>query len=264
MTNAAAARFCQDYEDYNKSLRIPHPYFQRIQYVKVNLMIIDMVLKRKHDRILDIGSGTGHLILGLSAVSRGCVALDIKLESLGYIHGKNPDVDCISSDVHLGLPFKRDSFDVVIASELLEHLNEPKRFFEEVRRVLKRNGILILTTPNSDNLTYKIFRLCPRPMAVSLAKRAGVDMKLHPELSGEEDLDRTDPHLHKVEGFTLDELQNLGRENGFKTTFVLSFSLPVPDRVFSYLPKHLTSFIVNHVEDHIPYALRHLIVYENK
>lgn len=262
MTNAATARFCQDYEAYNKSLKIPHPYFQRIQYVKVNVMIIDMVLKRKHDRILDIGSGTGHLIHGLSAVSKGCVALDIEPESLGHIYSKNPNIVCISSDVHYGLPFKKDSFDVVIASELLEHLNEPRRFYEEVRRVLKRNGILILTTPNSDNLTYKLFRLCPKPMAVSLAKRAGVDMKLHPELSG--DLDRKNPHLHKVEGFTLSELQDLGSKNGFKTTFAKSFSLPVPDRVYSYLPKFLTRFIVNHVEDHILFALRHLIVYENK
>ncbi|UCG69966.1 MAG: class I SAM-dependent methyltransferase [Thermoplasmata archaeon] len=264
MTNAATKCFIQDYEAYNKGLKIPHPYFQQVQYVKVNSMIIQNVLERKHDRILDVGSGTGHLIQGLSAISQGCVALDIEYGWLREINKKNPSIACVSADVAGGLPFKENSFDVVIASELLEHLNEPEKFFQEVNRVLKRKGIFILTTPNRGNLSYKIFCLLPKSLAIPLVKKTGVDMNLHPELSDSKEIDHRNPHVHKFEGFTQKELQNLGEDNGLRIIFIRSFGLAIPDRTYSYVPKVITRFIINHIEDHIPYALRHFIVYENK
>ena len=264
MIDAATKCFIQDYEAYKKGLKFPHPYFQQIQYVKVNSLIIQHVLERKHDRILDVGSATGHLIQGLSAISEGCVALDIEIEWLKDINKKNPRIACVSTDVEGGLPFKENTFDVVIASELLEHLNKPERFFEEVSRVLKRKGTFILTTPNRDNLSYKIFSVLPKSLAVPLAKKTGVDLNLHPELLDYEELDPRNPHVHKVEGFTQKELQNLGKDHSLMIIFARCFGLAIPDRTYSYVPKALTRFIVNKIEDHVPYALRHLIVYENK
>jgi SAM-dependent methyltransferase len=45
------------------------------------------------------------------------------------------------------LPFQKDHFDVVIISETLEHLLEIEHVLSEVRRVLKRNGLLFISTP---------------------------------------------------------------------------------------------------------------------
>ncbi|UCE37236.1 MAG: class I SAM-dependent methyltransferase [Thermoplasmata archaeon] len=262
MTDPATKSFISDYTAFNKSLSVPHPYFQQIQYVKVNTMIIKEVRKRRHQSILDVGSGTGHLIFGLSAISPGCVALDIETERLIYISKKAPNIKCVQANVDLGLPFSNDCFDIVIASELLEHLNEPKGFYKEVARILRKGGILILTTPNSDNLTQKILRRLPKSLALSLAKRGGVDLTLHPELMGNEQLDRSNPHMHKVEGYTKSELIALGKGSGLKTIFQKSFGPPLPDSVFSHIPKSAIRFIVNNIENHIPYALRHFIVYE--
>lgn len=47
-----------------------------------------------------------------------------------------------------GLPFETESFDLVYAGEILEHLYFPDNFLKEVNRVLKKSGKFVLTTPN--------------------------------------------------------------------------------------------------------------------
>jgi ubiquinone/menaquinone biosynthesis C-methylase UbiE len=264
MPDRATERFISDYEAFNRSLKTQHPYFQRIEYIKVNRMMIEQILKRKHDSVLDVGGGTGHLITGLSEDSKKTMILDIMGERLPSISEKEPKICCFCADVECGFPFKDNAFDVVIASELLEHLNDPKGFFSECHRILNKGGTLVLTTPNSENLTYRIFNGLPRFISYPLARAAGVDMKLHPELRGSNEMDLKDPHLHKVEGYTRAQLEEFGERSHMRTIYYKNFGLPVPDKFFSKMPRFLTRMIVNHLEDGIPGALRHFIVYENK
>lgn len=56
----------------------------------------------------------------------------------------NEGVDIVG-DVH-NLPFEDDTFDVILCTEVLEHLMQPQRAIDEMRRVLKPKGKLILTT----------------------------------------------------------------------------------------------------------------------
>jgi 2-polyprenyl-3-methyl-5-hydroxy-6-metoxy-1,4-benzoquinol methylase len=60
------------------------------------------------------------------------------------------------ANVEDGLPFDDESFDVVNAGEILEHLYDTKSFFEEARRVLKPGGLLIFTTTNLNSLENRI------------------------------------------------------------------------------------------------------------
>jgi len=48
-------------------------------------------------------------------------------------------------------------FDVVLASHLIEHLNNPGNFVREVRRILRPNGRFYVTTPNIAGLQARIF-----------------------------------------------------------------------------------------------------------
>jgi SAM-dependent methyltransferase len=57
-------------------------------------------------------------------------------------------------DVEKGIPFPDDSFDIVYEKNCLEHLRNVGFHFEEVKRVLKRTGLLILITDNSACLKY--------------------------------------------------------------------------------------------------------------
>jgi len=53
------------------------------------------------------------------------------------------------------IPFDDETFDAVICTEVLEHLQEPSSGLKEIRRVLKKNGILYITVPMSWCLHYE-------------------------------------------------------------------------------------------------------------
>ncbi len=60
------------------------------------------------------------------------------------------------------LPFPNNYFDFCFASEIIEHLREREQFLKEIYRVLKKNGYLLLTTPNKDSLIAKFDKMIGR------------------------------------------------------------------------------------------------------
>ncbi len=61
-----------------------------------------------------------------------------------------------------GLPFPEGETDAVYAGALIEHLYDPEFFLRECRRVLRRGGIVVLSTPNIASLTSRLRMLCGR------------------------------------------------------------------------------------------------------
>ncbi|MFC1542424.1 class I SAM-dependent methyltransferase [Pseudomonadota bacterium] len=57
-----------------------------------------------------------------------------------------------NDDVSRSLPYDDNSVDFVVASEIFEHLISPLVFLEESSRVLKPNGLMLITTPNVSNI----------------------------------------------------------------------------------------------------------------
>ncbi|MBI5715582.1 MAG: class I SAM-dependent methyltransferase, partial [Chloroflexi bacterium] len=88
-------------------------------------------------RLLDIGGGRGGLIEIIHDQVAAATALDPDLPSL--IDHRAPTVNrlCGFAD---SLPFANNSFDVITASWLLEHLAQPEIVFKEIHRVLDHNG----------------------------------------------------------------------------------------------------------------------------
>jgi 2-polyprenyl-3-methyl-5-hydroxy-6-metoxy-1,4-benzoquinol methylase len=66
------------------------------------------------------------------------------------------------------LPYKSEEFDTIIAGELLEHLKKPEVFLKEANRIIKKNGKIIITTPNRGSLINKIFHNNETPIHFSL------------------------------------------------------------------------------------------------
>jgi ubiquinone/menaquinone biosynthesis C-methylase UbiE len=101
----------------------------------------------KEISLLDIGCNTGNELRNYSDIVVGnLVGLDMNKNfnrnGISYIVGDARN-----------LPFKNDSFDVVTSTEVIEHFSEGEDFLGEIFRILKNNGLLILTTPNRDRIT---------------------------------------------------------------------------------------------------------------
>jgi SAM-dependent methyltransferase len=90
------------------------------------------------------------------------------------------------------LPFKSDSFDVVLSLETLEHCSQPLLFLQEIRRVLKKEGLLIMSLPPATaELALRMYDLLcfnhgegPHKFLASkkvkkLLKHAGFDLLKH-------------------------------------------------------------------------------------
>ena len=116
---------------------------------------LDYLLKSRFDwmnhyikrnmKIVDIGCGAGFSKLYLSE--------NILLTDLI----KNTWVDKIIDATNMS--FKDDSIDIIIASHTIHHFYNPAKFFKECRRVLKKNGVILISEVNTSLIMRLILKL---------------------------------------------------------------------------------------------------------
>lgn len=102
---------------------------------------------RKH--VLDCGCGTGYGTAELSEPAVRVVGIDNSADAINYARNAYPrDNTRYLVSSCLDLPFAAGSFDMVVAFEVIEHLPDFRRFLDESARVLRPDGLLIVSTPN--------------------------------------------------------------------------------------------------------------------
>jgi len=101
----------------------------------------------KGKKVLDVGAGTGRLAVKLSEAGAIVTALDLSEKMLEILKRKSRKIEIVFGDAE-NLDFEDDSFDIVVGAFLIVHLKNPSIFFEEVYRVLKLNGIFLVTNIN--------------------------------------------------------------------------------------------------------------------
>jgi 2-polyprenyl-3-methyl-5-hydroxy-6-metoxy-1,4-benzoquinol methylase len=102
--------------------------------------------------VLDLGAGSGAMSLRLLDLGFRVTAADIVGEKFG-LHDR-----VTLKLVDLNLSFSNEFntvFDGIVAIEVLEHLENPRKFLKECLKVLKPEGRLLITTPNVDNPVSK-------------------------------------------------------------------------------------------------------------
>jgi ubiquinone/menaquinone biosynthesis C-methylase UbiE len=102
----------------------------------------------KNKRVLDVACGTGYGSRTLGQVAKSVVGVDISEICIQKAREEYPEGLFYISDAEK-LPFEDASFDVAISFETIEHLRDRKKFLLEIHRILCKEGLLILSTPNA-------------------------------------------------------------------------------------------------------------------
>jgi SAM-dependent methyltransferase len=113
-------------------------------------------------RILDVGCGTGMNAQHLAASGHTVVGLDLSPVAIDKFRQKG--FDCIVCDIEKegGVPLPSGSFDLIFASEVIEHVADTATFLSEMNRLVRPGGVLVLSTPNSAFWPYRILGILGR------------------------------------------------------------------------------------------------------
>ncbi|NOZ63968.1 MAG: methyltransferase domain-containing protein [Caldiserica bacterium] len=114
--------------------------------------LLDALVEKK-GTVLDVGCGRGEILNKICAhYDLKGVGLDISIEAIKIARFYNPLVNQYWVGDAESLPFRDNSFDLVISLDTLEHLSSPLTALEEMVRVLKPGGKLLVYTLNKRQL----------------------------------------------------------------------------------------------------------------
>lgn len=102
--------------------------------------------------VLDLGAGSGAMCQRLMDMGMKVTAMDLVAENFKL----NNVVPFIAADLNEDFSARlHDKLDGIIAVEIMEHLENPRKFLRECHKLLKPGGYLLLSTPNIDNPVAK-------------------------------------------------------------------------------------------------------------
>jgi ubiquinone/menaquinone biosynthesis C-methylase UbiE len=147
----------------------------------------------KGKRVLDCASGTGYGVRMLREVggAKFVIGVDIEADATKYAYRKHripaTEFICCSGD---GLPLRGASVDIVTSFETIEHVPDDIALIKEFHRVLRPQGILIISTPNQWPLAQTPFHLreYDRKSFVSTLEARFDCLELYNQNSGSESL----------------------------------------------------------------------------
>lgn len=165
------------------------------------------------NRILEIGCGNGKVLYNLRDKFRqlyGIEASSVRAETAKKtLSGINAKI--IVADIEEDLEFEEGFFDLVIWSDVIEHIVDLWRAMDNIKRITANGGILITTTPNVAKIKGR-FRLLLGKFPSTSGKNEGFEIREHEMFDG--------GHLHY---FTFSMLKNLYLKYGFEPKKMIGF-----------------------------------------
>ena len=117
----------------------------------IHVKVLDWFSQQEKGSVLDIPAGYGHLSLKLQQAGFEVTAGEITPEIF-----QPKDIECGRMDLNEKLPLDDSAFEYVCCLEGIEHTTNPYRAIEELARVLKVGGKLVLSLPNYNNIENRL------------------------------------------------------------------------------------------------------------
>lgn len=166
------------------------------------------------DRVIDLGCGLGYFTNMIASRGATCVGMDLDGECIDYCSKYMMGI------YHLGditdIPYPDNSFNKVLCTEVLEHVEHNEKVLEEIKRVIEPGGILVVSVPCSEGV-YK-----------SLFKRIGHDS-----------VDAGSREYHHHKGYTRGELTRLLESHGFSPGGEHEYTLINTTEIFMGVTKYV-------------------------
>ena len=123
---------------------------------------------KKKEKILDIGCGFGYIMWLLEIENYTGLDISEKVLKIARKLFKKPKF--VQGTVER-MPFRKENFDIIIFTEVIEHLPNPKKAISEIYRVMRSGGTLFITTPNKFRwLHFPVARIIPWSLKIKLIK----------------------------------------------------------------------------------------------
>ena len=150
----------QKFKPEHKENRLKHEgdvVYARSQYYKDMPTNLQFLFKkrfewmnnfiRKGDKVLEVGCGTG---VSKDFIRKDC---DVLFTDFAEHHWIDKKVDALNTK------FSDNTFDVILCSNMIHHIPFPKRFFLEMRRILKSEGYLLIQEINCSFMMKKLLKV---------------------------------------------------------------------------------------------------------
>lgn len=125
-------------------------YRNRYLFIKKRLEALGK--DRRFEHALNLGTGEGDYDAMIAPFCEQLTACDINAADIEFAKQLNGNIANINYEVQnaLDLTYPDDTFDLIISVEVIEHVGEPAKMMEEIGRVLKPDGVAIITYPSLD------------------------------------------------------------------------------------------------------------------
>lgn len=123
--------------------------------IKVMTDIVNSLNLNKKN-ILDIGCFDGTFLSMITNRNNNFYGVDASDYAVKQSSKKGIQVKQFFFDDVTKIPFQDNFFDLIIAGEIIEHIYDTDFFLEEIRRLLKRNGFFLISTPNLASLGRRL------------------------------------------------------------------------------------------------------------
>ncbi|NQE54443.1 Ubiquinone biosynthesis O-methyltransferase [ANME-1 cluster archaeon GoMg3.2] len=120
---------------------------RRIEELRYRMLISKVPKESK--KVLNVGCGNGELICILAEEGHECVAFDLSKNRLAKFMNmaKKLDVAQIQGDA-TNIPLQNLSIDVIMCSEVLEHIKDYEKVLKQMNRILKPHGRIVVSVPS--------------------------------------------------------------------------------------------------------------------